>query len=53
VEKTVAAVREVVDPVVAALPSPVASPVAGVLDQVQRTAGTVDQTLNGVLKHKP
>jgi hypothetical protein len=50
VEKTVATVREtVVDPVVNALPTPVASPVTGVLDQVQRTAATVD----GLLKHEP
>ena len=54
VEKTVSSVRQVVAPVTTVLPPPVATPVDAVLNTVQDTAKTVDQTLDGLgLKHKP
>ena len=61
VQQTVAAVREVAEPVTDALPAPVATVVEQVLDTVEQTAATVDQTLKPVtdvtdalgLKRKP
>jgi hypothetical protein len=54
VEKTVETVRETVKPVLTVVPPPVASPVQAVLDQVQATGRTVDETLRGLgLQHKP
>ncbi len=54
VERTVSAARQVVAPVTTVLPPPVATPVDAVLNTVQETAKTVDQTLGGLgLQHKP
>ena len=56
VEQTVSAVREAAAPVTDALPAPVATVVDQVLDTVQQTAATVDQTLDpvtGLLQRKP
>ena len=49
-------VREAAAPVTAALPEPVATVVNQVLDTVEQTAATVDQTLDpvtGLLQRKP
>ena len=56
VQQTVSAVREVAAPVTEALPAPVATVVNEVLDTVEQTAATVDQTLDpvtGLLQRKP
>jgi hypothetical protein len=52
----VSAVRETAAPVTEALPAPVATVVGQVLDTVEQTAATVDQTLDpvtGLLQRKP
>ena len=55
-EQTVSTVREAAAPVTDALPAPVATVVDQVLDTVEQTAATVDQTLDpvtGLLQRKP